>query len=138
MELQRGPTNNVVLIDYKRRRPKREWVRVATNRENRLRLETAQRAVACDFDELMSVFVDNPALLDSLRGTSPRDVTQAVREAFPEIAKLSPQGNVHARTLYAVVNVITRASAIDVFAALQSSGAYMPVGDNYWHLSEAR
>ena len=136
-QLQRGPTNNVVLIDYKRRRPKREWVRVATSRDNRLRLETAQRAVACDFDELMSVFVDNLTLLDSLRGESPRDVAQAVREAFPEIAKLSPQGNVHARTLYAVVNVITRASAIDVFAALQSSGAYMPVGDNYWHLSEA-
>jgi hypothetical protein len=138
LELQRGPSNNVVLIDCKRRRPKREWVRVAANRDNHLRLETAQRAVACEFDELMSVFVDNPAVLDSLRGDSPRDVAQAVREAFPEIAKLSPQGNVHGRTLYAVVNVITRASAIDVFAALQSSGTYMPVGDNYWHLSETR
>jgi hypothetical protein len=109
---------------------------MAANRDNHLRLETAQRAVACEFDELMSVFVDNPAILDSLRGETPREVAQAVREAFPEIAKLSPQGNVHARTLYAVVNVITRASAIDVFSALQTSGAYMPVGDNYWHLSE--
>ena len=142
LELSRGPTNNIILIDYKRRRPKREWVRVAAsgaaNRDNHLRLETAQRAVACEFDELMSVFVDNPATLASLRGDSPRDVAQAVREAFPEIAKLSPQGNVHARSLYAVVNVITRASATDVFAALESSGAYIPVGDNYWHLSEAR
>jgi hypothetical protein len=138
MELSRSPANNIVLIDYKRRRPKREWVRVAANRDNHLRLETAQRAVACEFDELMSVFVDNPAALDGLRGDTPRDVVQAVREAFPEIAKLSPQGNVHARTLYAVVNVITRTSATDVFAALQSSGAYIPVGDNYWHLSESR
>jgi hypothetical protein len=138
MELQRGLANNVFLIDYKRRRPKREWVRVAADRDGHLRLETAQRAVACDFDELMSVFTDNPASLDGLRGTYSRDVVQAVREAFPEIAKLSPQGNVHARTLYAVVNVITRASATDVFAALESSGTYMPVGDNYWHLSESR
>jgi hypothetical protein len=138
MELSRGPSEGIVLIDYKRRRPKREWVRVAASRDGHLRLETAQRAVSCEFDELMSVFVDNPAALDSLRGDHPRDVAQAVREAFPEIAKLSPQGNVHARTLYAVVNVITRASPIDVFSALQSSGVYVPVGDNYWHLSESR
>jgi len=65
-------------------------------------------------------------------------VAQAVREAFPEIAKLSPQGNVHASTLYAVVNVITRASPLAVFSALSSSGAYQSVGDNYWHLSETR
>jgi hypothetical protein len=138
LELSRGPTGNVVLIDYRRRRPKREWVRVAANRDGHLRLETAQRAVACEFDELMSVFVDNTTALDGLRGDYPREVAQAVREAFPEIAKLSPQGNVHARTLYAVVNVITRASPIDVFAALQASGAYVPVGDNYWHLSESK
>jgi hypothetical protein len=138
LELTRGPAENIVFIDYKRRRPKREWVRVAANRDGHLRLETAQRAVACEFDELMSVFVDSPTALDSLRGDYPRDVAQAVREAFPEIAKLSPQGNVHARTLYAVVNVITHAAPADIFAALQSSGAYIPVGDNYWHLSETR
>ena len=138
LQLSRRPADNVVLVDYKRRRPKREWVRVANNRDGHLRLETAQRAVSCEFDELMSVFVDNLTALDELRGNAPRDVAQSVREAFPEIAKLSPQGNVHARTLYAVVNVITRASPLDVFAALQNSGAYIPVGDNYWHLGEVR
>ncbi len=138
LELSRGQTDNVVLIDCKRRRPKKEWVHVAGNRDGHLRQETAQRQVACEFDELMAVFVDNPATLDGLRGDRPRDITQAVREAFPEIAKLSTQGNVHARTLYAVVNVITRATPLDVFAALQASGSYVPVGDNYWHLSESR
>jgi hypothetical protein len=49
---------------------------------------------------------------------------------------LSPQGNVHARTLYSVVNVITRSAPRDVFAALTAAGAYVPVGDNYWHLGE--
>lgn len=136
LELSRGPDDNVVFIDFKRRRPRREWVRVASSRDNRLRLDTAQRAVSCEFDDLMGLFADDPRTLDTLRGTQPRDVTQAVREAFPEIVKLSPQGNVHARTLYAAVNVVTRAAPTDVFAALVSAGAYAPVGDNYWHLSE--
>lgn len=136
IELSRSDAENVVWIDYRRRKPKREWVRVATNRDHRLHLETAQRAVASEVDELMSVFVDDPGALDGVRGERPRDVAQALREAFPEIAKLSPQGNVHARTLYSVVNVITRSSPTHVFAALTASGSYVPVGDNYWHLGD--
>jgi hypothetical protein len=122
-------------IDFHRHKPRREWVRVATVRDGRLHLETAQRAVTGDVDDLLSVFVDEPRAFDALRERA-RDVAQAVREAFPEIAKLSPQGNVHARTLYAVVNVIVRAAPRDVFSALVASGAYVPVGDNYWHLGD--
>ncbi|MCS7054672.1 MAG: hypothetical protein NZM18_00625 [Thermoflexales bacterium] len=136
IELTRSDAENVFWIDYRRRRPKREWVRVASVRDGRLHLETAQRAVACEVDELMSVFVDDPRMLDALRAERRRDVMQAMREAFPEIAKLSPQGNVHARTLYAVVNTITRSAPSDVFAALMAVGTYVPVGDNYWHLGE--
>lgn len=138
IDIARGPADNVFIIDCKRHRPRREWVRFATVRDGHLRLETAQRAVGCEFDDLMSVFCDNVQTLSSLRGEQPRDVAQAVREAFPEIAKLSPQGNVHASTLYAVVNVITRAAPMAVFAALSSSPACHSVGDNYWHLSETR
>lgn len=79
--------------------------------------------------------MDDPRAFDGLHERS-RDVAYAVREAFPEIAKLSPQGNVHARTLYAVVNVIVRAAPRDVFSALVASGAYVQVGDNYWHLGD--
>jgi hypothetical protein len=124
------------VIDAKRRKPKREWVRVASAGTNRLRLETAQRAVSCEFDDLMSVFVDDSAAaaIEALRERG--DLNVAVHESFLEIAKLSPQGNVHARTLYAVVNALLRASPRNVFAALVSSGQFVPVGDNYWHLSE--
>jgi hypothetical protein len=135
IDLTRSEAGDVMLlIDYVRRRPKREWVRVASVRDGRLHLETAQRPVYCDVDELMAVFVDDPQAFDALR-ERPRDVRQAVREAFSEIAKLSPQGNVHVRTLYAVVNLITRCSPTDVLAALVASSAYVPIGDHYWHLA---
>jgi hypothetical protein len=133
VDLARG--DGVWTIDFHRHKPRREWVRVASVREGRLHLETAQRAVTGDVDDLQSVFVDDARAFDVLRDR-PRDVAQAVREAFPEIAKLSPQGNVHARSLYAVVNVIVRAAPRDVFSALVASGAYIPVGDNYWHLGD--
>jgi len=136
IELQRGPAEHIIIISAGKHKPKREWVRVAGARESHIRLETAQRAVSCKFDDLMSVFVDDLRTMDPVRGDAPRNVAQAVKDAFPEISKLSPQGNTHARTLYAVVNVITRAAPLDVFAALSASGLYTPVGDNYWHMSD--
>ncbi|MBX7213634.1 MAG: hypothetical protein K1X39_06410 [Thermoflexales bacterium] len=136
IELQRGPADHIFLIGAGKHKPKREWVRVASVRDGHLRLETAQRAVTCKFDDMMSVFVDDPASMAGLRADGTRTLAQAVREAFPEISKLSPQGNTHARTLYAVVNVLVRAAPRDVFAALSASGLYQPVGDNYWHLSD--
>jgi hypothetical protein len=136
IEISKGPAAHIFLVDFKRHRPRREWVRVASQRDAKLRLETAQRGATCEVDDLMSVYVDDPASLDPVRGDSPRDVAYAVREAFPEIAKLSPQGNVHARTLYAVVNTITRAAPRDVFAALTAAGNFVKIGDNYWHLGE--
>ncbi|MEO6064080.1 MAG: hypothetical protein ABIQ99_19295, partial [Thermoflexales bacterium] len=102
IELQRGPADHILIISAGKHKPKREWVRVAGAREGHIRLETAQRAVSCKFDDLMSVFVDDPRTMDGVRGDGPRNVAQAVKDAFPEISKLSPQGNTHARTLYAV------------------------------------
>ncbi len=136
IELQRGPADHILIVSAGKHKPKREWVRVASARDGRIRLDTAQRAISCKFDDLMAVFVDDPHTLDSVRGDAPRPLAQAVREAFPEISKLSPQGNTHARTLYAVVNVIARATPMDVFAALSASDLYTPVGDNYWHMSD--
>ncbi len=127
----------VFWISAPRRRARREWVRLATLRDGHLRLETAQRPVSCELDELMSVFVDNPQQFAESRDGYVRSVSRAVREAFPEIAKLSPQGNVHIRTLYAVVNVLVRATPRDILHVLISSNTYVPVSDGYWHLSNS-
>lgn len=136
IQLTRSGADNIWIIDAKRHKPRREWVRVGSVRDTRLRLDTAQRAVTAEADELMAMFVDDPRTMDAMRGDQPREVAQSVREVFPEIAKLSPQGNVHARTLYSAVNVVTRAAPLDVFAALIAHGSYVPVGDNYWHLGD--
>lgn len=135
LEIARTSEANVFLIDAKRHKPRREWVRHASLRDQKFRLETAQKSISCQTDDLMSVFIDDVRIFDALRAQH-TDVVQIVREIFPEIAKLSPQGNVHARTLFAVANVVSRVAPLDVFGALTTSGLYAPVGDYYWHLSD--
>jgi hypothetical protein len=135
IQIARTAQPGTFTIDAKRHKPRREWVRHASVRGSKLHLETAQKPTTCSADDLMAVFVDDQRALDSL-WTSSRDLVGIVRECFPEIAKLSPQGNVNVRTLYAVVNLVARASPRNVIAALITMGGVYHMGDGYWHLGE--
>ena len=59
------------------------------------------------------------------------DLNQLIAQIFPELAKLSPQGTVHATTLYSAANVVMRTPPGPLLAELVASGNYAPVGDNY-------
>ena len=57
-------------------------------------------------------------------------------EIFPELVKLSPQGTVHAASLYSAVNMLVRTPPGPVLAELVASDLYSPIGDSYWVLSQ--
>ena len=93
--------------------------------------------IACDYDELMIVTEEDPKAMEDLR-TRVREqnlsLEQLTNEIFPELAKLSPQGTVHAATLYSAVNVAMRTPPGPLLAELAASDTHVPVGDNYWVL----
>jgi hypothetical protein len=135
IELRRGSEPGVVEIDFHRRKSVREWVRVAVAREGRLVFEMRKRLIGCDYDELMVVAVDDPSAIDQLWieiKEKEYSVTRILYDVFPELAKLNPQGTVHAKTLYSAVNVVRRLPPGPVFAVLMQDMAFLPVGDNYW------
>ena len=114
---------------------RREWVRVAVPKDGRLTFEMLKRPIPCDYDEQMIVFVDDPLSIDKVwqqvndRSTYMPDVLE---QLLPELAKLSPQGNVHARTLYAAINLIKRTPPGPLFAALITQSKFRAMGDGYW------
>jgi hypothetical protein len=135
IELQKSDEPGVVEIDYRRRRSVRQWVRVAVPREGRLTFEMRNELVSCDYDELMIVTASDPGQVDELWKKAEDKgfpVTQVVYDIFPELSKLNPQGTVHAKTLYAAINVIRRLPPGPVFSVLMQDMALLPVGDNYW------
>jgi len=135
LELSRDQEQGKVVIRRRGRRPRREWVRVALPVDGRLTFEMRRTLISCEYDELMIVEEEDPAALDRVwervraGGLS---VEQLVAEVFPELAKLSPQGTVHAATLYSAINVAMRVPPGPILAGLASSGLYAPMGDNYW------
>jgi len=141
IELRKGSQPGVVEVDYRRRRPVRDWIRVAVPREGGLSFEMRKQLIGCDYDELMIVAVNDRAAVDQVwMGAREKGypVTQVLYDIFPELSKLNPQGTVHAKTLYAAVNVIRRLPPGPIFAILMQDMALLPVGDNYWLFTATR
>jgi hypothetical protein len=128
-----------VLIDYARRRPRKEWIPTAYVENQRLRFENRQWALGCDYDDLVIIGIDDPEALDSLW----QRVTQAdiplerlMLDLARELGTLMPQGNVHAKTLYSAINLIRRCPPGPIFAILAGSPYFEHVGGHYWRLSD--
>lgn len=135
IQVKRTDEPGIVEIDYQRDRPTREWVRVAVVKEGRLTFEMRRQLIDCEYDELMIVATEDPVEVDRVwLEAQEKDfpLTQLMYDVFPELAKLNPQGTVHAKTVYAAMNVIRRLPPGPIFAVLMQDMAFLPVGDNYW------
>jgi hypothetical protein len=135
IELERGDDPLTVVVDYLPQRKKREWIRVATAEGGRLSFAMQMRSIGCEYDELMVLDEDDPAEIDALwmrSEESGKSVSEVVRQVFPELAKLNPQGTVHAKTLYSAVNVEKRCPPGPILAELATTADFLAVGDGYW------
>lgn len=137
LELTRREKPGRIGIRCRGHRPRREWIRVALPIEGRLTFEMRKKLIACEYDELMIVGEESPKAMqkmwDRMRAQE-SPLNRLIADIFPELAKLSPQGTVHAATLYSAVNTVLRTPPGPILAALVTSGEYAPVGDNYWVL----
>ena len=135
VQLRRSDEPGVVMVDLQSRRPKREWVRVATAKDGKLVFEMLKRQMTCEYDELMVVAVDDPAGVDQVWVRAEehhRPLADLIQDAFPQLARLSPQGTVHSKTLYSAINVLRRIPPGPLFAELVAHPSLRAVGDGYW------
>jgi hypothetical protein len=139
--LKPGPETGIVLLDYDRRKPQREWVRLATVEDNQINFELERRSVGCGYDDLLIVGTDFVAAVDVLARkyeAEQRSLSSLLISMFPSLAKLNPQETVHTKTLYSAVNMLRRVPPGPLFAELIKHPAFQPVGDHYWHYDKRR
>ncbi|MBI3243326.1 MAG: hypothetical protein HYZ49_13635 [Chloroflexi bacterium] len=140
IKVSRGDNAGEVVIKITRRKPTREWVRTATVSEGRVSFAMQKRPIAVDYDEQMIVSLDNLAAIDDIWTKAAERRTplaKVVADTFRELAKLTPQSAVHARSLYSAVNVIRRSPAAPIFAELVSQPYFVHVGDAYWRFDDS-
>lgn len=141
VQLRPGLDPGVVILSYDRRRPQREWMRLATVVDNRLHFELHRRTIGCEYDDLMIVGTDTVTAVDALwrrAESNGRSVASLLAEIFPPLAELAPQKTVHAKTLYSAINMLRRLPPGPIFAELVRHPAFQPVGDHYWQFDSSR
>lgn len=124
-----------VNISYQKVRLKREWIRVAVFRDDRLGFQLLKQPIACEYDDLMVIGIQNEATVDTIWDNAKQQnkaLLPFLRHIFPELAKLNPQGAVHAKTLYSAVNVVRRCPPGPIFHELSTNACFIPMGHGYW------
>ena len=124
-------------LEYQPQRERSLWVRVARGTNGKLTFAQERRPLAHKYDEDMLILVNDPIGIDTVAQTlREQRLGVLLEEIFPELAKLSGAGRVHAKTLYSAVNLVRRAGPRAVLGALTESRAITSVGGGYFVLSD--
>jgi hypothetical protein len=127
-----------IVVDFRPKRMRREWTRWAHALEGRLDIQLRKQEVACEYDEQIIIGDDQPAEMARLRNSPAyRDVALAdlVFEVFTDLAGLSQQGSVDARTIYSAINVVRRCPPEPIFACLAQDKRLQAVANNEFRLA---
>lgn len=125
-----------LIVDFSRRNPRTEWVRLAVPDGNKLRFENQKRKIPVDYDDLLIFGVEDLTGLDEvwkLNRSTP--IATLVKMLMPELARLTPQNTVHVKTLYSAVNLIKRCPPEPILIALVSNPEFEFVGGAYWKMA---
>jgi hypothetical protein len=140
VRVRRGEAPGEVIVEAAERRRRSEWIRTVVVRpDGAVGFTMSKQTVGTSYEERMIVGMTDPAALDAAwsSGRQRREpFARQVQDVCLELAKLNPQGAVHAESLYSAVNVLVRASPGAVFTQLIKNRSFQYVGDLYWRRSE--
>jgi hypothetical protein len=138
--VRRSNVPGEVIVEAKTRRPTREWVRtVLAGSDGGLVFAVLKQEVACDYNERMATVVPDVAAVDesfSRTSRSRQPLEQLLRDMLRELAKLTPQGHVHAEELYSAVNILRRVPPAPLLATLAATSDFVHVGDLHYRLGD--
>jgi hypothetical protein len=139
INIRRGKNPGEVLIEPKKKRSNREWLRtLLIGADGGVVYALLKQTITADFNERMAIAVPSVDALDELwkkRANNPMPFKTVLTNTLKELAKLNPQGQVHAVELYSAINCIRRCPPEAVFSTLLSNPEFTAVGDLYFRLS---
>lgn len=137
VSVRREPNSDKVVVDFQAHRPRTEWVRLIVNKNGQMGFEDQKRAIGAEYDDLMILGTDELAFVDNLfqsHQQGRRTLGAVMRNLLTELSRSTPQGAVHAKTLYSALNVLRRCPPGPMFAALNNEPDFFNVGNHYWRL----
>jgi hypothetical protein len=135
---RKGDKPGRFVIDFTAYRPRSEWIRLIVPQKGLIGFENNKRAIGAEYDELMILGADDLQAVDELFQTTQqqkKSLASILRTTISGLSRLTPQGTVHAKTLYSSVNVMRRCPPGLILATLAANPDFQNVGGHYWKLS---
>ncbi len=140
LKLERTRDPRVITVDFEARRLKPVWGKVAAVQDGKLVFQIRKVPIACEYDEQISIGEVEPEAIDEIRfevAARGDSLFRILVHIMPELIKLSPQGTVHAKTIYTAVNILRRTPPGPIFALLSTEPCFISMGGGYWTFDEA-
>jgi hypothetical protein len=138
--VRRSKNPGEVIVEAKTHRPNRDWVRtVLAGSDGGLVFAVLKQDITCEYHERMAIVVPDVAAVDAAFAQvtkNRRSLERLIRDMLRELAKLTPQGHVHAEELYSAVNILRRVPPAPLFALLASAKGFAHVGDLHYRLDD--
>ncbi len=140
IRIQRSQVPGEVIIYPDTHRPSKEWVRtVLIGVDGGVVFAMLKQTIYSKFDERMTIAVPDVEAVDRLWAQMSKErqpFEKVVVNTVRELAKLNPQGHVHASELYAALNVIRRCPPGPILTLLASRPWFTHVGDLHFRFND--
>lgn len=141
LRIRRGANQGEVIIHADKRRPTREWIRTAlVGADGGIVFAMLKQMVVTNFDDRLAVAIPDSAAVDQMWESGSKfnrgPLENTVLNMMRELAKLNPQGHVHAQELYAAINIVRRCPPGPILNILVEKSWATHLGDLYFRLDE--
>ena len=140
--ITRGDIPGEVEIRAHKKHNSKEWIRTfLVGADGNFVFALLKQMITCSFDERMAIAIPDVKAVDAIwekyAKTKPQ-LEKLMIVMMRELAKLNPQGHVHAQELYAALNVVKRCPPSPVVEMLFTRPWAIHMGDLYFRLDESQ
>ena len=140
IKVKKSQNPGEIIIYFDKSRQNKEWLKtVLIGSDQGIVFAMLKHNINADFNERMAVAIPDVAAVDEIwknKVYEKEPMTKTILRITRELAKLNPQGQVHAQELYAAVNVVRRCPPSLILNLLLQEPSISHLGDLYFRFSD--
>lgn len=140
VKVKKSENPGEIIIYFDKSRQNKEWLKtVLIGSDQGIVFAMLKHNINADFNERMAVAIPDMAAVDEIwknKVYEKEPINKTILRITRELAKLNPQGQVHAQELYAGVNVVRRCPPSLILYHLLNEPTILHLGDLYFRFSE--
>jgi hypothetical protein len=137
--ISRSKNPGEVFVNAQKLRNMKDWIRtVLVGADGGIVFALLKQVVTCTFDERLAIVVPDVTAIDQIwENSKPKQsIEKSIQNIMRELAKLNPQGHIHAQEIYAAVNVVRRCPPSLLVSVLFSQPWSLHLGNLYFRINE--